>query len=75
MEQNLVLRCRSKIADAKASACASGWRSKKKASLVAVLLPTPGNLANSATSRAKDGMESNIIYHRNSTVYEILKIF
>jgi hypothetical protein len=32
-------------------------------------------LANSAANLAKDGMESNMIFHRNSTVYEILWIF
>ena len=70
-----MFRCRSKIAVAKASAVFYFAEGMTKAGRVAVLLPIPGNLANSATNLAKDGMESNIIFYRNSIVYEILELF
>jgi hypothetical protein len=40
----------------------------KKANRVAVFCPMPGNLASSATSRAKDGMEFNMGFSKNPTI-------
>jgi hypothetical protein len=56
------------MAFARASHSLLGCLRRKYAKRVAVLRPTPGNLANSATNLPKDGMESSMWFFQNPTI-------